>query len=385
MSRSRPRRRALVTLALLLGAALTSAVPARAQTNPWTDVPDGYWDMNAINYVAQHHNWMQDYGSNRFRPSLIETREYLARAVVRAFAPNEPTDPNITFPDLPNSDPFYPYANVAVKLGWMTRPGGKFLPNDPVDMTDVHRALVLALGLRTEVNGLDAVHTVDGTKLAHPPGFAYLDLGMLLGLRFDHSKPALDVGPTTPMPRSEVAFSLYKATTISSWQLSAMTPLGTIELPTLSLQMQKVVEFGFQYVGYPYIWGGEWGTKTPSGYCCGYQSQGGFDCSGLMWWLLKAPDPTINWDNTKYRPYKGWTLNARTADQMAAYGKTLTYNQARPGDLMFYASSGTTVTHVDLYVGKGWALDSSGGGVTIMRVASGWFRDHFVHARNIMH
>jgi hypothetical protein len=26
------------------------------------------------------------------------------------------------------------------------------------------------------------------------------------------------------------------------------------------------------------VWGGEWNTKTPSGYCCGAQPIGGMDC-----------------------------------------------------------------------------------------------------------
>jgi cell wall-associated NlpC family hydrolase len=71
---------------------------------------------------------------------------------------------------------------------------------------------------------------------------------------------------------------------------------------------------------------------------------------------------------------------------MAAVGKKVSFENAQPGDLMFY-SSGSTVDHVNVFIGKGWTLDASSGyaGVSLVSVAPGtWYRDHFVHARDIM-
>ena len=65
----------------------------------------------------------------------------------------------------------------------------------------------------------------------------------------------------------------------------------------------------------------------------------------------------------------------------------LTYRELRPGDLMFYDGDGDgTVDHVDVFVGNGWALDSSSsvGGVTLMWVRTGWYRQHFVHGRRVL-
>jgi cell wall-associated NlpC family hydrolase len=71
---------------------------------------------------------------------------------------------------------------------------------------------------------------------------------------------------------------------------------------------------------------------------------------------------------------------------MARTGK-LTYDQLQPGDLMFYSGDGNgVIDHVDTFIGNGWALDSSNspGGVTIMWVGNGWYRDHFVHGRRVL-
>ena len=71
---------------------------------------------------------------------------------------------------------------------------------------------------------------------------------------------------------------------------------------------------------------------------------------------------------------------------MARFG-TLKFDALRPGDLMFYdGDDDGTVDHVDVYIGNGYALDSSStpGGVTIMWVGDGWYRDHFVHGRRVL-
>jgi cell wall-associated NlpC family hydrolase len=65
----------------------------------------------------------------------------------------------------------------------------------------------------------------------------------------------------------------------------------------------------------------------------------------------------------------------------------LRYDDLRPGDLMFYdGDRNGTVDHVDVFVGNGWSLDSSSsvGGVTLMWVETGWYRQHFVHGRRIL-
>lgn len=355
----------------------------------WSDLDKSTkWAKAAINYVGAANEWMRDFAPNAdgtypFQPSTIETRKYFARAVVMALAPAETVDPSITFADLDPSDAFYPAANIAVKLHWMKKtPGGTFAPDKPVTMTMVHRVLTLALGLGPAIKSLNHLHTADGVTFSLPPNFGALVLGMRLGLRYNSSDESADVGPTTPLSRAQVAYSLYRTATQPSWDVPELiAQYQDIELPPLTPDQQQIVQWGVKYAGYPYVWGGEWGITTSS-----YgQPVPGFDCSGFTWWLLRMSDGAY-WNVSPPRPYLGWDLPQRTSADMATVGD-LSYEQLQPGDLMFYDGDGDgRVDHVDTFIGNGWALDSSStpGGVTVMWVGDGWYRDHFVHGRRVL-
>src|SRR4029450_5120140 len=128
------------------------------------DVPSSYWDSTAINYVATTNAWMRDYGTSTFKPTTIETRQLFARAIVKAFAPSEAPDPSITFTDLPTTDPFYPYANVTTKLGWIPKyADGSWRPTAALAVRILDRALVRALRLTAPVDGLSNAPEADGS------------------------------------------------------------------------------------------------------------------------------------------------------------------------------------------------------------------------------
>jgi len=357
----------------------------------WSDVPKGHWARNAIDEVAAANDWMRDFAQDAdetypFEPDALESRGLFARSVALALAPDAAPDPDMSFPDLPEDDRLFPFANVAVTSGWLeTDADGNFLPEEAVTTRDVHRALVLALGLGDLAAGADALHLRDGTQLEVPRDFGTTLIGMKLGLRFNHGDESLDVGPDSQLSRAEVAWSLYRATTAPDWMGDWLAPYADLELPNVSAKMLRVIEFGVRYVGYPYVWGGEWADATPSGYCCGYQSVGGFDCSGITWWVMKQA--SLGWDNTPPREYRGWDLPQRNSAQMAAVGGRVRWDELKPGDLVFYdGDDDGTVDHVNTYIGNGWALDSgsSNAGVTITHVAGNWYEDHFVKGRRIL-
>ncbi|MGZ4133182.1 MAG: S-layer homology domain-containing protein, partial [Actinomycetota bacterium] len=221
------------------------------------------WAVPAIQYVAGTYDWMRDFAANAdgtypFRPGTLETRKYFARSMVRAFAPGEKPDPTIVFSDLDPSTAWYRYAAVAVKHGWMTRNADHaFLPDKAVTTAMVHRALVLALGLKPAAVALDHLHTASGQTFDLPQNFGTTLLGMRLGLRYNSSIEANDVGPQQALTRAQVAYSVFRAKTQPSWNVpDLLQQYKDIQLPFLGPRQMEIVQWGVRYVGYPYIWGG---------------------------------------------------------------------------------------------------------------------------------
>ena len=367
----------------------------RIPSETWTDLgPDDMWAKAAINHVAGTYDWMRDVapdhnGNWSFKPDAFETRKRWARALVRAFAPDAQPDTSVTFPDLDAADPFQPSASIAVQQGWMARGAdGLFHPDDVVTARMVNRSLVLALGMGSTASALDRLATADGYRFDTPRLFGANLLAMRLGLRFNNKvDESQDVTPSSPLRRKQVAWSLFRATTLEGWVVPYLTDqYAGMVLPKMGPGRRAIVDWGVRYVGYPYIWAGEWGLDTASPAAFGSQPGPGFDCSGLSWWALRRDDDV--WDISPPRPYQGWSLPQRTSSEMARMTKKrLRYTALRPGDLMFYdGDRNGTVDHVDVFVGNGWSLDSSSsvGGVTLMWVKTGWYRQHFVHGRRIL-
>lgn len=375
---------------------LSRSERTRMPSAAWVDLgPNDQWAKAAINHVAGWNDWMRDYapdadGDWRFRPDAFETRARWASALVRAFAPEETPDPAITFPDLEQTHRFWPAAAIAVSHRWLLRgPNGRFDPDTSVDARTVHRSLVLVLGMGDTAAALDDLSTKDGHAFDTPAMFGFNLLAMRLGLRFNNKvDEAQDVTPRDPLRRKQVAWSLYRATTLGSWVVPYLeNQYAGMTLPAMNAGRRKIVAWGVRYVGYPYIWAGEWGFQSPESFAFGSQPGPGFDCSGLSWWLLRRDDGRY-WDISPPRPYEGWSLPQRTSAEMSRLTKKrLPYRDLVPGDLMFYdGDRDGRVDHVDVYVGNGWSLDSSSGvgGVTLMWVETGWYRDHFVHGRRIV-
>jgi len=367
---------------------------ARRVAVEWSDVTDRHaWAREAIDHVAGSRDWMRDYapkpdGTVPFKPSRLEPRRLFARAMVRAFAPDAMPDPGVLFTDLDPSSKFWRFASVAVSKGWMTRsPDGSFRPDDAVTTTQVHRALVLAVGLRPAAKALNAIRYADGSRVPVPGHFGTTVMGMRLNLRYPSKYEDNDVLPTTPLSRSQVAYSLWKASVQTDSTIRYLLDQHrSVVLPNMGPARRQIVEWGVRYVGYPYVWAGEWGLDSPAPSALGGQSIPGFDCSGLAWWVMRRND-SYAWQVAPPRPYRGWSLPERSSATMAgATTSKVRYADLKPGDLMFYAS-GSAVDHVDVYVGNGWALDSSTSvaGVTLMWVGDdSWYQRSFVHGRRLL-
>ncbi|MFN2544166.1 MAG: C40 family peptidase [Actinomycetota bacterium] len=363
----------------------------------WQDVQPGsrgWFAKPAIDDVAKTHDWMRDFGLTSFHPTDPESRGLLARAVSKAFAPTATPKRTIEFEDLAADDPLYPFAALAVSNGWMSPNGRRFAAAAPVTEFMVSKAIVRALGLQAAVDGANHIHTSDGTPLPHSPQFGTLLIGRVIGLWRNHEadvkgdSEAFDLLPTSPVPRADVAYALHRAADLGSSAHWYTQDYEDLDVGTPPPAMVDVIEFGMKYVGYPYVYAGEWNTATTNiPYCCGAQLQGGFDCSGFTWWIMRAGDGV--WNNEAIRGYHGWELDERSSSLMAGATpkkRRVSFAKLQAGDLMFYGSGSTaaSVDHVDTYIGNGWALDSGGNGVSIVRVADGWYRDSFVFGRRML-
>jgi cell wall-associated NlpC family hydrolase len=196
--------------------------------------------------------------------------------------------------------------------------------------------------------------------------------------------------PASPVRRADGAFALWRAySAVGTSMITALARYRSVVLPAMTPIRRRVVEFALSYAGYPYLYAGEWHIPTPSTYCCGPQAQGGFDCSGFAWWVLRKPGQ--GWDNTAVRPYVGWRLRERSSRDMGRDTKSkLTLRQSRPTDLMLFDGDGGKgwrgVDHTGMYLGGGWMIHSSSGrdGVAIDWIRAGWYREKFVWSRRIV-
>ena len=99
---------------------------------------------------------------------------------------------------------------------------------------------------------------------------------------------------------------------------------------TGSAKGQNIANFALNFVGNPYVWGGTSLTR-------------GCDCSGF------AMSVYANF---------GIGLN-RTSRAQAGNGYAVGMNELQPGDLVFYAPNGRSISHVAIYIGGGRVVHAS--------------------------
>ena len=178
-----------------------------------------------------------------------------------------------------------PQIKVVVAHGLMARSVGSFRPNDPLtqgELSDLVAALtqepprqVADPSAPVTMAQLDArlVRVLDlsddaalfydaaaGAGLRPPARFGTEVVARLLGLRTNHpaGQDNLERLPNDPAPRAEAAYSVARLLSVSESEKAQLEDeAATFELPVLTTWQQRVLTTAVKFIGYPYVWGGE--------------------------------------------------------------------------------------------------------------------------------
>ena len=118
---------------------------------------------------------------------------------------------------------------------------------------------------------------------------------------------------------------------------------------------QKIIATAKKYIGVPYIWGG----TTPNG----------FDCSGYVQYVFKAHGISL----------------PRTSKQQYAVGSSVSKANLKQGDLVFFNTSGSGVSHLGIYIGNNQFIHSSTSkGVVITSLTNSYWSARYIGARRVL-
>ena len=83
-----------------------------------------------------------------------------------------------------------------------------------------------------------------------------------------------------------------------------------------------------------------------------------------------------------YRQF-GYSIN-RTATAQLSNGYSVSYDNLRPGDLVFFGY-GSSASHVGMYIGNGQIVhaQNSSTGVVITSLSDSWYASRYIGARRI--
>jgi hypothetical protein len=382
-------RRAIVATVVAVIALLACVPAALAQT--YSDVPTGNWARAYINWVTDRgpagDRLLDDFAGDSFRPEAILTRAQLARALVVASGHvNDGFEPR-DIADVPADHPAYREIQIAVKLGWLTLFTDGFHPTAHVLSWQADRAVVRMLRTMNPSDDFSMLSSLSptawepnaGWKTGAPKYFSSEVAARYLGLRYNHptEQDGEEFSPNQGIERDEVAYIFYQALHVSAWRIDGLRAFNTVTLPKLTERQKAIVSYSFKYIGYPYIWAGEYPT-TASPY--GTQAHGGFDCSGFDFYIMKI--------------HFGYPIAERTASAMAASARPrITRAKLVAGDLIFFGTKGpqsrlTDLYHAALYLGNGWFIHSTGSsdGVSLASINwDGWsWKTDFAWGRRVL-
>ena len=132
----------------------------------------------------------------------------------------------------------------------------------------------------------------------------------------------------------------------SAWALKGEAGTATAE---------SIIATAKQYIGVPYVWGG----STPSG----------FDCSGYVQYVFRLHGINL----------------PRTSKEQYTVGSWISKANLKPGDLVYFNTDGSGVSHLGIYIGNNQFIHSSTSkGVTITSLDNSYWAARYYGARRVL-
>ena len=163
---------------------------------------------------------------------------------------------------------------------------------------------------------------------------------------------------------TEVSASALNGTSGSADKNTSSDSAGTsgsgsasVAKPTGSVTGSQIVETAKKYLGVPYVYGG----STPKG----------FDCSGLVYYVLKSHGIKVS----------------RSSAAMYKCGTPISKSELQPGDLVFFQGTYKAgISHVGIYVGNGKFIHSpqTGDVVSFADLNSAYYTSHYYGAIRVV-
>jgi cell wall-associated NlpC family hydrolase len=262
-------------------------------------------------------------------------------------------------------------------------------PTDPsrvVTMRELDAQLVAAAGLLPSARQIRL--TAESAGLVPTDMVGTETVARLLGLRVNHpvGQEDLERSPKQPASRAEAAYSLAKLSLTDPARIDAVRQVvSTFSVPALGEWQRQVLSRALRLVGYPYVFAGVsekpqliWSTGAPDNRLA---VPGGFDCSGFVWRVFKLQP--FDGAPSLADVLKGRTTYAMSGEVTKA--QRIAPSLLQPADVLFFGTHGTQskpteVGHSGIYVGNGWFVHSSSGGVTLQPL-QGWYADELAWGR----